>query len=801
MRRIKFFLVIPLFLMIVFYSSFLLQTTDPGNNILKNLLFKLENYYNWYPQQKVYLHTDKNNYDISETLWLKAYVLNATSHKPDSSNTNLYVELIGPGGKIVQQKLLLIDKGFSNGDFSFKDTLQEGMYRIRAYTSWMLNDGEDFLFTKDIYISNPEYTTYATRETIRTVRKENKGNIKKAENYDVSFYPEGGHLLKGVKNKIGFKAINELGLGVNISGVIVDKKGVKVAEFTSTHLGMGFFYMNPQSDSRYTAIINAPDGKESKFILPEIIKQGVSLYCENQTNENLKVGISSTFSQNTFPPNTKYYLIAHSRGNPVYTSTLDLKNENNEVVISKSVFPSGVIHFTLFNSSGNPVSERLVFINNDDVLKINILPDKTVPVQKEKINLKIKVADISGKPVKGNFSLSIAKVNDITNQDNILVNLLLSSDIKGKIEDPAYYFKGYDEKKENELDNLLLTQGWRRFNWQTVLQNVDRPVRFPKENKLTITGRINKEFFGVPLKDALVTLSILNQFNDVYNVRSGYDGQFKFEGLEYYDTLSVKIEAERRTGRKNLLILIDFKSTEPVIKMNYITYQYLKKPGPQGKYKKQEEVLSDDPYFEENSRIDRIHSEPRDVIIVDERFLSYSNVAQILQGRVPGVMVTGYKVIIRGISTLSGSTDPLFLVDNIQVDPYTALSIIPNEVDRIEILKGADAAVYGSRGGNGVIVVYTKRGKFYERGIVTFKMLGYSTPKEYYVPKYPQKDNDIFIDDRKTILWLPYLYTDSNGEADVSFYTSNITGRYRISTEGINYKGIPGAAEYEFIVK
>ncbi len=775
---------------------------QPLNNIIKNILFKLETYYNWYPQQKVYLHTDKTYYDASETLWFKAYLVNSSNHRPDSLSTNLYVELIDPGGNIVQQKMLKLEKGFSNGDFSFKDTIPEGLYRLRAFTQLIKNTSKDFYYSKDIYLRNPDFIIHATRNNVVTVKKVTKDNIRKAEKFDVSFLPEGGHLLSGMENTVGFKAINQLGHGVDITGKIVDKQGNVHAEFKSMHAGIGSFTFTPQSGIKYSVLIMTPDNQENKYRMPEAIDQGVTLHTKFQPDGQIKITVLRIFPGNKFPPNTTYFLIAQSRGNPVYTAEFDIKNEVNSVILPKSSFPSGIVHFTLFNAFSKPVSERLVFINNRDELRVNVIPEKSVAGPHEKINLKVQVRDHKGNPVEGNFSLSIAELNDLgVVDDNILTHLLLSSDIKGKIENPIYYFEDYNSLKESELDNLLLTQGWRRFEWDKVLNNEKRVNITTRENYISISGRITKEFFSIPLKDVPVTLTILSEFNDIFTTRSNYGGYFKFTGLQYYDTLAVRVESRRKSGRKNLLIQLDVKSADRVKDMNYVTYQLLKKPGAEGRYKVPVKEVSDDPFFERNTRIERIHSEPRDVIIIDDRFLGYSDVAQVLQGRIPGVMVQGYRVIIRGSNTLIGSTDPLFLVDNIPVEPYNALSMNPSDVERIEVLKGSDAAIYGSRGANGVIAIYTKRGKFMIKGMIEFKMQGYATPKEYYSPKYPYRADDPFIDDRKTILWIPYLMTNSSGEAETSFYTSDIKGNYLITVEGINYKGTPGTGTSSFIIQ
>jgi len=804
MKRNK--LYYPLIIVVLTGTIFLSFTfiPQPLNNILNTLLFKIERYYNWYPQQKAYLHTDKTIYNASETVWFKAYLVNASNHRPDSTSTNLYVELIDPGGNIVQQKMLKLDKGFSNGDFSFKDTIPEGIYRLRAFTQLMTNTSKNFSFSKDLYISNPDFANYATRYNVTTVKKVSKSNLRKSEKFDVGFFAEGGHLLSGVENKIGFKAVNHLGKGVDVTGRVIDKNKNVLIEFKSLHAGIGSFRFTPQAGVKYSALVTTPDGKENRYSMPEILQEGITLSSDFQTDGKLRVSMLSVFTEN-YPANTTYFLLVHSRGIPVYTGEFDLKNENNSILIDKSILPSGVIHLTLFNAFSKPVSERLVFINHEDGLRVNIVPERSTASPREKLNLRIQVRDKLGNPVKGNFSLSLAEASDFSDSENILVNLLLNSDIKGKIENPSYYLTDYNSAKEAELDNLLLTQGWRRFSWTNVLENEQRTMVTTQENYMTISGKVTKEFFNIPLRDIPVTLSILSEYNDVYTTRTLYDGRFRFSGLQYNDTLLVRIEARRKSGKKNLVINLDVKSADRVKEMNYITYQQLRKPGPEGRYKTpvkpEEDEKENDPFYEKNTYINRIHSEPRDVIIVDDRFLGYADVAHILQGRVPGVMVNGYRVIIRGVSSFHGGTDPLFLVDNIPVEPYNALSMVPAEVQRIEVIKGPEAAIYGSRGGNGVIAIYTKRGKFMIKGMIEFTMQGYSTPKEYYSPKYPYQADDPYTDDRRTLIWVPYLITDSAGNAQVSFHTSDVKGNYIISVEGIDYKGTPGAGIARMVVQ
>jgi len=792
-----------LMIVILITVTFLSFITIPllQSNILRSIVFKLETYTNWYPQQKVYLHFDKEKYTVDEKVWFKASLVDAHTHKPDHSSVNLYVELINPLGYVVQTKLVRMENGYGHGDFSFRDTVPDGIYKIRAFTNYMQNFGANFFFTKDIYISNPFFTSYATREGVKTVKRSYKKNIKKQSRYDVSFLPEGGYLLSNVPNRVAFKAINELGTGIEIEGVLKDEKNNIILNFSDSHKGMGCFEFIPETGNKYTAVVSAEGMKETSFPLPKLLDMGINLRVE-KLKENLKVSIVTNITRGNYPPNTTYFLVGHTRGKPVYTAETDLTDTTSHTIyIPLKTLPSGILHLTLFNYKPAAVSERLVFVNNQDHLRINILPDKSLAGKREKINLALHVKDASGLPVESEFSLSVAESKTAVTSGNLLSYLLLTSDLKGYIEDPDYYFTEHTLQKEHHLDLLMLSQGWRRFDWNVVILNEKIPLRYHKEKGIEITGRITREFFNIPLRDIPVTLTIMDQYNDVFTTRSDLKGRYSYTDLYYEDTVSVRIEARRESGRKNLVIIVDGREQEQVKDMIYRTDQYLKKPGPMGKYAVIEEPEDEDPFKELNTRINRIHSEPKDVIIIDERMSSYQNVAQILQGRIPGVNVTGNKVVIRGVNTLYGSTDPLFLVDGIPVDGPYALSMNPVDIERIEVLKGPDAAIYGVRGANGVIAIYTKRGKFMIKGQLDFKMLGYAIPSEFYSPKYTSPSFDPFEDDRRTLLWVPSLNTDSEGKAEISFFSSDIPSKYVITAEGISQSGEAGSGLLQIEVR
>jgi TonB-dependent SusC/RagA subfamily outer membrane receptor len=555
---------------------------------------------------------------------------------------------------------------------------------------------------------------------------------------------------------------------------------------------MGTFRFTPEDGEKYKLEAVFSNESEKKFDLPDGIEMGVNLQIDPLEEDSIYVRLLSNISPNNYPPNTVYHLLAHTRGNPRFSAEMDLKNDK-KISVPKALFPNGIAHFTLFNSASNPVSERLVFIYDDPGIKIKI-NSKSRAGKREKMNAGIEITDRSGDPIQGSYSFAVVKDSRLTETRSIISEMLLASDLKGHIERPGFYFDNYNTEKAALLDNLMLTQGWRRFDWSTVKVNKRLPTEYQVEKGIEISGKITREFFGLPLSDIRVTLTILNEFNDVYTTRSGPKGYFSFKNLNYADTVSVKLEAVRNNGKKNLVIVLDTKDPSHLEDMHYLTDQYLRKPGEEGRWvteKTPEEIEKEnDPFYEENNRYHRIHQEPNDVIEVDETMENYSSVAQIIQGRVPGVMVNGNNITIRGINSFYGGTDPLFLVDGIPVDKGFALGMNPNDIDRIEILKGPDAAIYGSRGANGVIAIYTRRGKFMLKGVLDFQMLGYYDGKEYYSPKYEVEGRDEqFNDERTTLYWEPSLETGPDGKTTLDFYTSDLEGSYSIIIEGTDKAG------------
>ncbi len=781
---------------------------QPVNSYLQKILLAAEQFNKDYPQQKVFFHFDKPSYTVGETMWMKGYVSDVSTNKPDQMSTNLYVEMVNSREAIIQTRLLLLSKGTAHGDFTLPDTLPEGNYMIRAYTSWMRNFDQQYIFTRSFYIRNPENENFITSSELKFNRRYNKKIKKSRKQLDLQFFPEGGVMVVGLENRIAFKAVNGLGSGVDISGSIMNKKGNKITDLKSIHQGTGSFLFVPEPKEKYTAIVKDQSGKEYTFKLPEPVETGYIMKVDNLNNE-----ISVSVSANVSDPERTVILTGLSRNRIYYSHAQKMKDGRLNLRIPVHLFPGGITVFTLFDNRGNPQAERLVFLDNYQRMHISVEPEKKLYSPREKVNYKISVSDDQGNPVKGNFSVAITDAGQVKETDyqggNIVNYMLLSSELRGKIEEPGYYFDTRNPDSKEALDLLMMTQGWRRFSWEKILNNEFPEINYPVEDHLMVGGQITREFFKIPLKEIPVKLSILSTYNDTYETKSDDKGYFIFKGLVYYDTISARLEAEKPSGRKNLVIELGINQSPGNDGSSYMA----KSIGVTGKGEKwtykeanKEEIEQVrqqiiDKENEERNDPSKIYGRADNVLYMKDIPPGYNNLLQVIQGRIPGVVVSGNSIIIRGINSIYMSSDPLILIDGVPSDMMAFRTISPEDVERIEVLKGPSASIYGSRGANGVIAVYTKRGQFMKKGVIDFKMLGYYSPREFYTPAYNRTQLAGTPDMRPTVYWNPEIITDENGQATFSFYTSDARNNFRIVVQGISDNGLVGAVESGYKVE
>ncbi|GAB6012836.1 hypothetical protein [Viscerimonas tarda] len=481
---------------------------DSARQKLYSFVENINAFTDYYPQEKVYLHFDNSSYFMGENIWFKCYVNVADANIATDVSRTLYVELLDPEGNVADSRKLLVENGQCHGEFLLAgNKLHAGFYQVRAYTRYMLNFDEECVFSRvfPVYDQPEKEGDYSKKKmtALRLSVPNRRVNRDKSNKINVNFFPEGGNLVRGIESKVAFKATDENGMSVEVKGKVYNSKKELVADFQSTHQGMGYFYLTPTEDN-YTAEIEYNNKKHSEK-LPKSNPAGYVMQVDNSNSEVLQVAVYR--NNNTFPETIG--ITASCRGRVNAFAELNMATANRAIAkFPLKELETGVNQLTIYDREGRVLSERLVFINrNDKQLTITKKQNKRIYSPLEKVDMDFELTGPDNQPVETGFSLSIKDAGTITATsyaDNILTNMLLSSDLKGYIENPAYYFEKDDEQRKSGLDLLVLTQGWRRYVWERMAGLDDFQLNQPAEKGILIDGFVksftrNKKKKGVDI--------------------------------------------------------------------------------------------------------------------------------------------------------------------------------------------------------------------------------------------------------------------------------------------------------------
>jgi len=811
-------LFIPLVLLVAGTAAFRLP---PDDDVVRRIVLSVQRYYGAALPEKAYLHLDKPWYTAGETIWLKAYVVDATRHRPDTLSKVLHVELLNGANQIVVRRSLRLEAGLAPGDVALPDTLTPGNYTLRAYTGWMRNAGPDFFYARRLAIwpaaptEAPDSQPGAVRARAAAARKA-AGAV--AAPPDVQFFAEGGNLVAGLENQVAFKVTDYSGHGLDAQGQVLDAQNKPVASFQSGHLGMGAFVFTPVAGQRYHAVL-APAAAPLRVALPAVQARGYTLHVVTLANDFL-VAIRQQGGGGG-----PVLLLGQVRGTVAYVGRGQVSGaETFTARIPKSKFPAGIVHFTLFDGAGAPLAERLAFANNDPGLRVTLTPDRASYGPRQPVRLRVAVADAAGQPVAATLSLAVTDAGLVApDAETIASHLLLTSDLAGYVEAPGYYFQNPSPETTQQLDALLLTQGWRRFAWKPVLAGQAPGRDFGIERSLGILGQVTQPN-GRPVPGSKLTLLQTKPVKRFLTAEANSEGGFLFTGLDGCDTARFTLQARKGSGGKSVELRLD---PGPPVPTRPLAPLPLQAPVPlaEALRRSQEQRAA-----ERKFRLDTTKSillggvtvkgakaaAPPDarrlyppggatvLRVADYPSVGSLTVLQLLQGRVPGVSVTGVEpnmqVQIRGITSFSGASNPLFLLDGVPVG-IDAIAYYPAaDAETIEVLKGGQAAIFGSRGSNGVIAVYSRRGSPTYKpssepapGVAVLRQPGYACGREFYVPRYdaPKTNRDFPDTRRSTLYWNPTVRTDASGQAEVRFFTADAVGAFQLRIEGLSGAGQP----------
>jgi len=815
-----------LFTTVMFVFSF--QTIvfcQTENTVLKNAVSKIKVLTVDHITEKAYLHFDRPYpyYVAGDIVYFKAYVTMGERHELSTISGALHVDLINKNDVLMQSIVFKLNNGTGWGDFSLPDTLQKGSYRIRAYTEWMRNDKTPYFFDQYISVSS-----------VNSVDRIAEA-VTQGKQPSLQFFPEGGNLVTDIHSKVAFKAIGPDGLGVNVKGVVVDNENKEVAKITSSHLGMGVFDFIPEAGRTYKARVTFANGLQSAVALPIVESKGLTLDISNNDPNKISIEINANRAYYAENKNKDLNMVVYCAG-LVRTYNFKLDNEVLGLDLPVSDFHTGVLQVTLLSATGEPMNERLAFIQNPDQLNLSISANKSSFTKRENVQLSLNAKNKDGNAVNGYFSVSVideSKVSvDEDAENTILSYLLLTSDLKGYIEKPNYYFAHVTKETKANLDALMLTQGYRRFVWKELLNDNLTAATYAPESHIDISG-VLKTKAGDPIINSNVIL--IEKASALTLIQqTDTQGRFRFANVDFSSGTHFIVKTQSTAVGKNAAVLtLDEPGAGPEITAgNVIDAKYnasadilasLQNNQGTGVVTASNEstkvLMQNDKVIETVNRDNNYRSTKlggsgsADQVIRADQISPGPTLSEDLKGVTRGIdfSQSGQPYLQNSMKMGQSGIEPMLIVIDGQA-LYSISSIDdvnPQDVETIEILKGPNASIYGVNGSNGVFVINTKqmegiqpsRSKEMSPGIFSISPKGFYKAREFYSPVYdPAQPASALPDLRTTIFWKPDVTTNADGNASFNFFNADGAGTYRVEIEGIDSKGNLGRQVFHYKV-
>ena len=813
----------------------LMQNDIAEDPFIRELGTKVNFFNNYNPIEKVFLHTDKDLFSSGEHIWYSGYTVLGSYHNYSLASKVLHVDLISPDNMIVSSQTNEILDGRSSGSISLPKDLKSGNYQLRAYTQWMRNFDHDFFFTKKIKVLGDT---------------QSKRIVFNDDDIDLQFFPEGGHMVNGLIGLVAFKAIGSDGKEKNIKGSIIDSKGSVVARLQTIDRGAGYFHIEPKAGEQYTAQLKEGGG----FELPEALDQGYGMTITNVNPNSIDVKVQASIPLR----DKSFYIVGHINNRKYYQGKFNFGEKSLvDFEIPKNWMPSGVLTLTLFDENKKPWCERIVFINNQEELVITAQTQSDQLEKRTKVAMDIRVTDTRGNPISTALSMSVTDAGQLMKNEhsgNILTHLLLQSDVKGEIESPGLFFQDQKRSTLHRLDLVMLTHGWRRFSWPEIKDYSPKDNKFLFAKGLPITGMARGKFDN-PLRNKNMT-AIAKSGDDIgmFSFTSDKDGKFLISNFNFKGPTSLVFKAFDKKRQLNLKMTLDSTIAKlPISNYNGLEFVHNQDTQEYSDYSDTRRRMDSLYEAEITTQLDEVVVTEKKIAPVskyrpselgatpDATVYTENNRAVFsllhLVSLFPSVSVMGSVVSIRNQGT------PLWVIDGIPVysdtpnifdvarqaqrdmrdairsqdGPGSQAAIpkvtiatealvsarpVPTEiatmdtfsVERVEMLRGASAVIYGSRGANGVFLVYTKRGGATELATEPdFTVMGHANPREFYSPKYDTANElNAAPDHRATLYWNPAILTDEEGNANIEFYNSDSAEEIQIAIQGLSETGIPG---------
>jgi hypothetical protein len=735
----------------------------------------LSAYNNKFPQEKLHIHFDKDTYLPGETVWMKAYLLSDT--RPSAVSKNLYFDWTDIDGRLLLHSVSPITEGGASSYFKIPAWVKNGIIHVKAYTQWMLNFDNDFLYNKDIPVLMPIDGANPVADKIQST---------------INFFPEGGDLISGVSSILAFEALNQHNRPVLVHGAIKTSNNVLVDSFSSIYNGMGFLRFKPTATEHYSAYWTDDSGEIHTTSIPDAKANGLVLHVDPYNNDQLHYKLEKSRDASNL---TKIIVVGTINQKVVYRNSMILENNMAEGNITTVAFPCGVLQLTAFDGDLSPLAERVVFINNQKAYTKIQMKKESVNLNKRSRNeISITIPD----SLVTNLSISVTDAGlGYDSGNNIYSDLLIAGDLKGSIPDAASFLSNPANANEH-LNLLLLTHGWRRFNWETVVSGKFPELKFPRDaGFLSIKGEI-KNGSNLDAQDSMALLMITrDRKKNVFKMPVDGDGKFGQNGLFFYDSVQVVYKFNHTAKLNNntqislysglLPALTPAKADEPAFSWVKVPDVILEKEMNGNLIETHDNSVpapamgfAITPHTDSLGKNSESAAHYLNTMFVDLRFpASIKENMPAGETRLASYRVNSFALRSNVNVTLDGTPVAMDDLKSVSMKEVLFIKFLPKSNQ-----KGLPTLAITSRQALDQDNIMENK-----TGFAIIK--GYTPAREFYHPHYDNKIEDYQATDfRSTLYWNPKLRLDkSNRKMSFVFYNNDISNKFRIVIEGMNQDG------------
>jgi len=780
---------------ILFGVFSMLLTNGNAQVVDTTILRQFNNYLLNNLQEKIYVHTDKESYVAGEMIWFKISTVEAYTNRSINVSSIAYVELLDGKNKVVLQAKISLEKGKGNGHLYLPLAISSGNFLLRTYTNWMKNFDVNYFFHKELTIYNT-IKADATDITSRSIAAP-----------AIQFFPEGGNLVAGLTSRIAFKAVDQTGKPLQFNGAVINGKNDTLLRFGPQQFGLGSFYFKPQENEKYSVYIRPQVGKPFYTTLPTVFARGVVMNVKTQGDSLLKLAI-----QNSLEQSQKLSLFVHSGQRVILSRSISTAEALQGVNIPIGLLGDGITHLTLFDADLQPLCERLFFKKPSSLLEVAVNADRKVFSTRDQINLLINHTQ-RGQPIAADFSISVYQTNAAELNDDIATNLWLTSELKGKIDYPSWFLKNASSEA---TDILMLTHGWRRFNWKDVFEKTTWNFSFQPETQMQIISaqlltpsqqphsakqlayltipRKNYGFYTAPFKNNGVVDCYIPKFYGNQKIIWQTDPRVdSLQGIQIKSPYSNQFANLQRQP---------FRSDEHVPDLlNRSVAMQVHNAFHANQLKRETTASIDSTVF--------YHHTDKSYRLDD--YVRFQKMEEVLREYVFEVSIAKRNKNYYLSAFDSGNRkfmepSPLILVDGLPLfdEGNTLMTINPKTIKTLNIVTSSYA--YGLNKFEGILSFQTYNGNL--EGISVAKHAlqldyeGLQANRTFYAPMY---DGDVskssrLPDFRSTLFWSANNETGNDGNAALSFFSGDLDGNYMVVVQALSPNGGAGSGYTSFKV-